>query len=255
MSRSSWMLTAAVVFILALVSTAPAALVSGFVARASNGRVSLLDPVGTVWSGTARLAVVNSAQVTGVSTLSWRLEIFKLLGSHAEAEVAFTADALTGQGRVGVGLTGYYLRDLAVTMEAQALSLFYPAATFLNPGGRLVLSVPHLSIRGDSVIGDAELTWHDASMNLSEVKPLGSYRLAVGGEGRLVSLGVTTQSGALVLTGTGTYDVSTGALSFNGEAAARSHGEALRPLLLTFGQAMGSDNVRRISLRKSLKAM
>jgi general secretion pathway protein N len=95
--------------------------------------------------------------------------------------------------------------------------------------------------------GAANVEWRDAAVALTDVKPIGSYRLEARGEGGPARLSVTTLSGPLRISGKGEATATRG--SFSGEA--RGEGDsakALEPLLDLLGPRR-PDGARALEVR------
>jgi hypothetical protein len=85
-------------------------------------------------------------------------------------------------------------------------------------------------------------------VSLSNVKPLGAYRLVAHGAGEVVALAISTLSGPLVLGGKGEARIAGGA-TFSGEARAEGTEAAqLEPLLNLMGPKR-PDGARSIEVR------
>jgi len=225
-----------------LAATLPASLVARWIAM--PGVLDLADAHGTLWSGSAR-AVAGAAQLDG---LRWRFEPARLVAGR----LAFTVDGygtgLEGHGRIDRGFGALEVRELHVRGDAAALAAFAPLAASWQPDGRLTLDAPAIAWDGREARGTARLEWHDASVALSSVRPLGSYRVDARGEGGPVKIAVATLDGALRVTGTGTY-APPASLAFSGEArAAPSAQAALDPLLNLMGPRR-PDGARALEIR------
>jgi general secretion pathway protein N len=83
--------------------------------------------------------------------------------------------------------------------------------------------------------GEARAEWKDATLALSPVRPLGTYRAELRGAGGPAKLTVTTVDGALRISGDGTLTAPS-RFAFSGEARGNGpQAQALEPLLDLLG--------------------
>lgn len=225
-----------------LVAMLPASMVARWIAM--PGVLELADARGTLWSGSAR-AVAGSAQL---DSLRWRFQPVQL----AAARLAFTVDGrgsgLEAHGRIARGFGALEVRDLTVRGDAAALAAFAPLAAGWQPDGRLALDAPAILWDGREVRGTARLEWHDASIALSSVRPLGSYRAEARADGGPVKIAVTTLDGPLRISGNGTF-TPPGALAFTGDARALPAAQAALDPLLNLMGARRPDGARTLEIR------
>ena len=209
---------------LALVFFAPASWLGAGLAAASEGRLQLLDAHGTVWNGSARLLLTGGTasrdRAALPSPLNWTLRPawagFTLrLGAACCTPVPL-------QARLTLGWTTQDVRLSDVTSQ-------WPAAMLAGLGtpwntvqaeGSLELTTRSLSFKNTdgrlSMAGTAQLKALDVSSRLSTVRPMGSYQLDLTG-GNTPQLGLSTLSGALKLSGNGSWVGSR--LRFSGVAS------------------------------------
>ena len=93
------------------------------------------------------------------------------------------------------------------------------------------------------------VTWsrRDASVALSDVRPLGTYRLTAQGGGESVQLALSTIAGALTMSGKGEVKLPRGT-TFSGEARGEAaSAAALEPLLTLMGPRR-ADGARAIEV-------
>jgi hypothetical protein len=88
--------------------------------------------------------------------------------------------------------------------------------------------------------GGATLEWQSAGSSLSNVQPLGDYRLEIVGAGKTANLKLSTTRGALELTGQGQWEAQKGQIQFAGLAVPRERAAELEPLLRLLGEDQGN---------------
>lgn len=257
-SRSAglrWGLAGAVVGTLAAVMAfAPASWLAGAVESATGGHVLLGDARGTVWSGSAVVVLTGGPGSRDASTLPGRIDWtlgLKGLALELRARQACCLNGTTsvlvrpGLGRVTISVPpspGW----LGQWPTAWLSGLGTPWNT-LQMGGAIRLSSQGLTLESVQgrwrVQGRADVDLLDVSSRVSTLETLGSYRLTLSGDpSGTAQLSLSTQQGALQLSGNGT--VGPAGVRFRGEARAASGDEAaLANLLNIIGRRDGARSV------------
>ena len=259
-SRSAstrWALFGIVVGVLvALVVFAPAAWLANAVASATGQRVLLADARGSVWSGSAVAVLTGGPGSRDASSLPGRIEWTLGLQGLGLALNARHACCLNGtvslQVRPGFGTLGVTLVPppgwVGQWPSAFLGGLGTPWNT-LQLGGVVRLVSPALkleSAQGRWVVeGRADMELVSVSSRLTTLETLGSYKLTLTGDAATPGtsqLSLTTQDGALQLSGQGTW--GPGGVRFRGEASAAATDEAaLSNLLNIIGRRDGAKSV------------
>ncbi|MGE0499097.1 MAG: type II secretion system protein N [Ramlibacter sp.] len=230
---------------LALLLFAPASWLAGAVHRASEGRLVLAEPRGTVWDGSARLILTGGEGSNDASALPGRVN-WRLRPALGGLSARLAADCCTPAPlALGVAL---HLRGATLRMEDGRSQ--WPAALLTGLGtpwntlqleGELGLSTRGLSVEWAegrlALAGRAELDAARISSRLSTLRPMGSYRITLNG-GSVSTLQLDTLEGALELSGSGQWVGSR--LRFKGTASAAPDREAaLSNLLNIIGRRSG----------------
>ena len=259
-SRSAatrWALAGIVFGVLAaLVVFAPAAWLASAVASATGERVLLADARGTVWSGSAVAVLTGGPGSRDASSLPGRVEWTLGLQGVGLALNARHACCLNGtvtlQVRPGFGTLGVTLVPppgwVGQWPSAFLGGLGTPWNT-LQLGGVVRLVSPALkleSAQGRWVVeGRADMELVSVSSRLTTLETLGSYKLTLTGDAATPGtsqLSLSTQDGALQLSGQGTW--GPGGVRFRGEASAAAANEtALSNLLNIIGRRDGAKSV------------
>ncbi|HEY4068586.1 MAG TPA: type II secretion system protein N [Burkholderiaceae bacterium] len=242
--------------IAALLAGAPAAWLVDSVASASKQRLLLADARGTVWSGSAVVVLTGGEGSRDASALpgrlSWTLH-WRGLGFELRFEQACCLNGVVAlQVRPGFGHTTYTLVPPAGWVAQWPTALLGGLGTPWNTmqlGGTVRLVSPGLKIdavQGRAVIdGRVDFELVGVSSRLSTLDTLGSYRMSVVGDNAnpgLSNLQLTTQQGALQITGDGTLGPA--GVHFRGEARASALEEsALSNLLNIIGRRTGARSV------------
>lgn len=214
--------------------------------------VALSGVDGTVWRGGAQ-AEITAGGASAQARLRWRF----LPASLVSGRVAFALDAdgsgLEAHGIVARSLTGYQARDVRVSADAAQLAAAAPLLGAWRPEGALTLSAPALAWNDGHARGTARAEWKNASLALTDVRPLGDYRIEASAEGGPAAFTVTTLDGVLRIAGHGSF-APPDTLAFSGEArAAGPSAAALEPLLNLLGprRADGARTLEWRGIRRS----
>ena len=259
-SRSAgtrWALAGSVVGVLvALIIFAPAAWLAGAVASATNERVLLADARGTIWSGSAVTVLTGGPGSRDASSLPGRIEW--TLGLHGLGLALQARHACCLNGTVALLVRPGFGRVALTLVPPPGWVGQWPSAFLgglgtpwntLQLGGVVRLVSPALeldSAQGRWVVeGRADLELVSVSSRLTTLEALGSYRLTLTGDAATPGtsqLSLSTQDGALQLSGKGTW--GPGGVRFRGEASAAPTDEAaLSNLLNIIGRRDGAKSV------------
>jgi general secretion pathway protein N len=231
---------------------APASWLALALHSASDGRVVLASPLGTVWDGSARLEFSGGQGSKDATALPGRVS-WTVRPTWTGASAHLNATCCTPQG-LQVNTAVHWGGGKLSVADGQS---HWPAALLaglgtpwntLQPEGDLQLSSSGLGfeiIEGRvSVTGSATVEARDMSSRLSTLRPMGSYRFSVrgGGVSGVTALQLDTLEGSLLLSGSGQWAGSR--LRFDGVATAATDREAaLSNLLNIIGRR---DGVRSI---------
>lgn len=233
----------------ALVLFAPARWLASAVGQQSDGRILLVDPLGTVWNGSARVLLTGGAGSTDATALPTRLD-WRLRprwdGVAAElASSCCTQQPLAVRLKKRWGGAHLEIADRQSQWPAALLGGLGTPWNTLQFDGGLRLETQGLSVEWVAgrlaVAGRAELTAQRLSSRLSTLRPMGSYRITLLG-GQTPTLQLETLEGSLQLSGNGQWVGSR--LRFSGVASAAPEREsALSNLLNIIGRRDGARSV------------
>lgn len=235
--------------LLALVLFAPARWLTSRVASTTGGQVLLLDPRGTVWTGSAQFVLTGGPGSTDAATLPTRLD-WRLWPAFTGFRVRLSSACCTAQPLgmtigLGLGSTRVDVVDATSRWPAAILTGLGTPWNTLQLEGDLNLRTQALKLRWAAgrlqVDGRAELTAEGVASRLTTLRPMGSYRLTLSG-GSVPTVQLNTLDGALRLTGSGQWVGSR--LRFTGEATAAPDREtALANLLNIIGRRNGARSI------------
>lgn len=235
-------------YALMLLVTAPASLLDSAIHRTSDGRLSLSNSRGTIWRGSATPTLHTGRNITiPLHALSWQIRPQALLRGQLVAEINWDNPKNSAPMQLTLDRESVILKNILLPLPAGIIG---ELSSYLKPAqfsGNLSLESPQLAFKENQLQGNATVRWNQAGSALSSVYPLGDYQLdIVAAQGDLRAT-LSTQSGALLLNGQGSWSPAKG-LHFNGtahasEAAAPTLGELLHHL-----GPESSPGVYRISL-------
>ncbi len=177
--------------------------------------LAVVDASGTVWSGTATMALGTPERRRSVpEPIRWQLSLSG--GPKVVVNHPWLGGPLTlAPAWLGLGVSGQTLQ-----LPASALSALDARIAAVGPGGELTLKWPPIVIGRTPPTGTTLLDaqWRNAVSSLTPIRPLGDYALALkqGEQGR-VNLDLSTRQGPLMLSGAGALDRSKG-FQFDGTA-------------------------------------
>ncbi len=232
----AWTAAGLVAVLVTVLATLPAAWLVPLVERQTGGRLSLGDPQGTLWRGSAFVGAASGALDPLTPLLpgrfAWRLSPLVLLG-RVDAVVenqSALAQPVTVQG----SWREWDVSAASLLLPADRLAALGAPLNTVQPSGRMQLSWPALSLRrtadGALIDGRMQLDMTEIASALSPVKPLGAYRMHFVWRGEAAHITLDTLSGPLMLEGTG--DIVGGRLQFSGQAWAQEGQEQRLAILL-----------------------
>ena len=216
-----------------------ALLPAGYAARKAQdltrGALQLQDASGTIWNGAGRAIVATPAGPLAIEQLQWRFLPARLLTGRAAFAVHGSSNGFKAAGEVARSPGAWEARDLTLAGDAAGVGSFMPLVAHWRPQGELSLHAPRLTWDEREMRGEARLEWRAAALALSEVRPLGTYRAEVRGDGGPARVTLQTLEGPLRLSGQGTL-APPSSLAFSGEARGEAaQAASLAPLLDLMG--------------------
>jgi general secretion pathway protein N len=240
-----WLVSGGLAIAVTLLVLAPAAWVAPYVAQATQGRARLIDADGSLWNGSAALALTPGADPDGATVLPGRLEwhtaFWPLLIGRLDVRVrqteampdAITLEAGLRQGRLSAG---------SARLPASLLTGLGAPFNTLDLQADVRVQWNDWRWFGQQGFGHLNVTVADATSRVSTVRPLGTYQAEIEAQGARMALTLSTQKGPLMLTGHGGFGA--GGSSFTGRASAAPEArENLAGLLNLIGRQLGDGSV------------
>lgn len=247
-----WAALALATVIVTIVAALPAAWVSRMVADRSEGRVLLADADGTLWHGSATLALSAGAGSHTATVLpgrlQWTIGFWPLFTGALRATVSHT-EAMPAPVAIRVTPAGWQAQTGTLRLPAALLEGVGAPFNTLRPDGAMRLDWSALEgrFRADGgrpagVYGKLTVRIDQVSSAVSRLRPLGSYRADIDLTGAGGMLRLSTINGPLLLEGSGPLGKQA-----RFEGTARAEPEAanqLAALLSLLGRR--EDNVTRL---------
>lgn len=236
--------------LLTVLASCPASWMAVVLERQTGGRLTLGDPQGTLWRGSAFIggAASGSDPVTPLlpGRFAWRLSPLAPFGWIALS--LENPSALSEPVKIEGSWRSWHISAAALTLPAERLAGLGAPLNTVQPSGTMEMRWAPLLVerRGEQfdVTGSVTLSLRDIASRMSPIKPLGSYALQLDWRGAQATLQLNTVRGPLVLKGRGM--IRQGRLEFSGTAdAAEGQEERLANLLNLLGQRrlVGGKNV------------
>jgi general secretion pathway protein N len=211
----------ALAYLVAIVATLPASWISRALERASQDRLLVRAPTGTLWAGSARVyARERSGPPLELGELRWKTAWNGLLAAKLASDVAFANAERTV--RVELSFAGLSVQGLDLALPSRVLATFVPGLETFGPGGELHVRSESLRVDNDSILGVAELEWRQVRLSRAPGLDLGSHVAKLRGAGSRVDIELATLDGPLRLSGKGSWNRDAGLnMTASGEHAAQ----------------------------------
>lgn len=211
--------------------------------------LAIVDTQGTVWKGTAAVAIGPAHQRRRLSEpLRWEWSFSR------GPQLAIQHRWLSGPLTLALTPTGLAVSAQTLSVPAGALATLDARLAAVGPEGRLTIRWPTLRFSpslpapGTRLL-DAE--WRDAASALAPIRPLGHYTLSMTAGDGISELQLASRQGPLLLEGKGGFNARQG-LDFTGTARADpTANEAVHRALQDVLGALGprQNNVTLLRLR------
>ncbi|MGO4329713.1 type II secretion system protein N [Cupriavidus sp. 2TAF22] len=252
--RLGWLALGLATVALTVLAAFPAAWIADGIATRSQRRVLLADAEGSLWNGSATLALSAGAGSETATVLPgrlhWSVAFWPLLTGTLRLVVTHS-EAMSGPVGVAVTPLGWTAQAGAIRLPAALLEGVGAPFNTLRPDGLMRIDWSMLQGRffrraGDSggggMTGHLTLRLEQVSSAVSRVRPLGSYRAEIDWGGADGKIELTTLAGPLRLQGSGILGRQA---RFEGTASADPDAAAqLVGLLSLLGRR--EDNVTRL---------
>ena len=248
-----WFAAGAVTIALTVLANCPASWMASLLEKQTDGRLTLGDPQGSLWRGSAFIggAAGGNEPVTPLlpGRFVWQLSPLVLLG-----RVNFSLEnpqALNQPVQVSGSWSEWQVSPATMMLSADRLAGLGAPLNTVQPSGAMQLSWGPLQVVRDGpqigLNGSVTLDLRDIASRMSPVRPLGSYFVKVDWRGAQATLQLNTVRGPLLLNGGGA--INHGRLQFSGTAeAAAGQQERLANLLNLLGQRRQVDGKNVIAL-------
>lgn len=240
-----WLASGAAAVCATLLVLAPEDWVAPYAAQATQGRMRLVDAAGSLWQGSAVLALTPGADPAGAALLPGRIEwhtaFCPLLTGRLQLRLHQT-EAMPDDITLNAGLRGAELSAGSAHLPASLLTGLGAPFNTLDLQADVHARWDDWRWFGQNGFGHLSVTVDDAASRVSTIRPLGSYRVDIEAQGRQGTLALATLKGPLTLTGRGS--LGGGGVSFAGQASATPETQdSLAGLLNLLGRPAGNGAV------------
>ncbi|CAN7547045.1 type II secretion system protein N [Trinickia sp. LjRoot230] len=240
-----WLAIALVSSAAVLLALLPASWVTPQFARATQGHVNLIDPAGSLWHGSATLMLAAGTDASAATVLpgrvEWQTAFWPLLRGRLQMSMRQTV-AMPEPVALDASYDGATLSPGNIAVPAALLTGLGAPFNTLDPQGDVRLGWTQWHLIRTNAFGRLDITLADMVSRVSQVKPLGSYRVVFQAQGATSTIDLSTLKGPLLLSGHGS--VAGSAVSFHGEASAAPQArDNLAGLLNLLGRPTGAGTV------------
>lgn len=201
------------VFLVGLCTFAPASLMGYALERASGGTLSLAQTAGSVWQGSGVALLRQKAHFQTLGSYHWQLHLLSAtLQVRAGESAPMTVRYAPFTGRISID-------NMVLSLPVSVIEVAAPQLGPYQLQGTLEAHSDHITLDPEGMRGQITVDWTRAASALSEIRPLGDYRILLQGNGAGVDAQLSTLSGKLQLAGTGSFDKANG-MRINGTAQA-----------------------------------
>lgn len=230
-----------VFYLLFLIIEMPASWFAWGLNHYSHNMVRLNPLSGSLWHGKGQLVVYYPQTVPhDFGQTEWSINPFWLLTGRVQLTLQTNMPDRQIKTTLGITKGSLSIKDTDAAFPAGFVGQLYPPAALVGPQGQVRLRTSDLVFGQQTLEGNATLEWQGAGSSLSNVRPLGDYRLEIVGAGETADLKLSTARGALELTGQGRWQTRTGQVQLTGSATPRERAGELEPLLKLIGEDMGN---------------
>jgi general secretion pathway protein N len=202
------------VFLAGVIAFAPASLMGYALERATGGMLSLAQTEGSLWHGSGVALLKTKAHYQTLGNYRWQLKPFNAALQVQAGEAApMTVRYVPFSGQLDID-------TLHLTLPASILELAAPQLGPYQFQGSLDARCDHLTLNAGGMNGQITVDWLRAASGLSEIRPLGDYRILLQGKGATVDAELSTIAGKLQLAGKGSFGTTSGMQNFSGTAQA-----------------------------------
>ena len=199
MKKRHYYLTGIFSYLLLLIATIPATLVTGMF---DNSQVKIQGVSGTLWNGKAyAITINNSIQLNNTewSITAWKLLIGKIAIATNTHYLDNVIDAELGSSFIG----RYFVNDLIAGLPAEDVAQL-ANIPFAQLTGLITFNIEHAHWkRGELPLASGEINWKNATVTVAESASLGNINIVLGeSEQELLNADIKNQGGDLTISGT-----------------------------------------------------
>jgi hypothetical protein len=211
MRRALLFMALAVALGAAIAVFAPATLAGTWIARASRGTIALAAAEGTIWHGRGTLVTGSEARLP----LAWSLDPWPLLRGEVRLSLApFDTASPLPRGEISLHDRAIAVRGLDVAVPAEMLQRV-AAGTGIRATGEARITSTSLEWSGDSIGGEAQISWREARISAGPgaTVDLGTLNVKLAGAGTELRGAIANDGGDVDVRGSGAWRPAGGDVS------------------------------------------
>ncbi|MBB5017885.1 hypothetical protein HNQ59_001155 [Chitinivorax tropicus] len=223
-------LVIALLYLLFLVSTAPASLLPMVLDKVLPGRIGLIGLSGSIWQGHAQQLTLDGQVLA--DKLDWSLSAWRLLTGRLGIDL----QATQGKAKVVADTDSILLKETQLSLPLPLLGQVVKPIGLYQLTGQGALNTQQFEWDRGVASGELVIEWRQAASGMVSLPTLGDYRLEAKAGPRGFSGKVSTLSGALNVSGDGTWSQKEGLSVHLQLRPDPAQAAVLRPLLSVAGQ-------------------
>ncbi len=228
--------------LLATVTHGPARLAGTALKLLGEERVTLDNPGGTLWSGSADLVVRTPAATLRLPGIAWQIGVSEIWAGRLLARISSASAELNGEIGITLEPGSITLRTQGLHLAAGVIASQIPALAAIGPAADVQIDTPALALDHGQVKGEASIRVLDTRS--TRLGAMGDYLIALTGTPDGVDFVASTLRGAVRLAGRGQAQMA-GGFRFLGEVRADGpERERLTGGLASFGVPQADGSVR-----------
>ena len=200
MKKRYYIFTAIASYIILLVATIPARLVTDQVG--DSGAVTIQGVSGTLWNGNAVMITLNKD--TQLTNTNWSFTVWRLLLGQIAADINTRYLGNDISTEFGASFLGrFFINDLSAEVSADDVAQLanIPLAQL---SGLISVNIEHAQWKqGELPQASGEIIWKDASITVTDTASLGNVFITLGeSEKQLLGADIKNQGGDIKISGT-----------------------------------------------------
>lgn len=198
MKKRHYLFFALFTYLLSLIITVPASLVTGLI---TDERVNIQGVSGTLWNGKAYTITINNA--IQLNNTQWSVNAWKLLTGKIAIATETTYQDNNISAELGSSFLGrYFINNLQASLPARDIAQLadIPLAQL---AGLMTFNITHAQWKqGELPQATGEITWKNATVTVTDTASLGNINIVLGeSKQQLLNADIKNQGGDMSISG------------------------------------------------------